>query len=373
MDSGDSLYFSNDGNLADWRISMEIIHGGDIYRNRIRLDFSVNVNPLGIPGSVKESLRTAVDDCEKYPDILSSGLKKAVGKAINAPDDELLFGNGASEIFMAIVHALRPKRMVIPVPSFYGYEHVSKAVESEILFYRLDAGNGFSADEGLLGTLDGADMLFFTNPNNPTGRLTDRKYIRRLLDVCLKKGVRVVLDECFMPFCGEENSMLGEYGNYPNLMIVRAFTKIFSIPGVRLGYMICSDKKMIEKISSQLPEWNISVFAQKAGEACAKEGGFIRKTVEYIGRERTRLSDGLKGLGIKVFLSDADFLLIYTEIPLYDELLKRGILIRDCKNFRGLEKGYYRIAVKNETDNKELLREVGEIVDKYRIYASKGH
>ena len=86
-------------------------------------------------------------------------------------------------------------------------------------------------------------MLFFTNPNNPTGRLTDRKYIRRLLDVCLKKGVYVVLDECFMPFCGEENSMLGEYGNYPNLMIVRAFTKIFSIPGVRLGYMICSDKK----------------------------------------------------------------------------------------------------------------------------------
>lgn len=119
------------------------VHGGDIYRNQIAIDFSVNVNPLGTPQAVKESIYKAVGQCGSYPDMEAQALKKAVSAMLAVPEESLLFGNGASELFMALVHAIRPKKTVIPVPSFYGYEYAAKAVESEIHYYELKQENGF--------------------------------------------------------------------------------------------------------------------------------------------------------------------------------------------------------------------------------------
>lgn len=341
---------------------MRGIHGGDIYRNHVKVDFSVNINPLGMPEGVEEALHAAVGRCHEYPDMEAWKLKKAVCSEWNIQDEYLLFGNGATEIFMGIIHAIAPKRIMIPVPSFYGYEYVAEAAGSEILYFPLKEERQFLPDEDLLQSLtEDMDLLFLANPNNPTGKQMNRAYLEKLLKTCRDKKIWVVLDECFIEFCGSECSILSEIEKYDNLLLVRAFTKIYAIPGVRLGYLICSNSAMLEKVRRQLPEWNISTFAQEAGIACVGQSAFIAETVEYVRRERWFLTEGLRQLGLRVFSGEANFLLIFSDKPLYEELLKRGILIRDCANFRGLSKGYYRIAVKRREENEILLKAIGEI------------
>lgn len=343
-------------------MEMSGIHGGDVYRNDVKMDFSVNVNPLGMPKAVEAALYKAVGNCSQYPDWSAEKLRCAVSEMLDVPGDNLIFGNGASELFMAIVHAIKPRKSVIPVPSFYGYEYAAGCDGGETIYCEMKKENNFSPQEDFLDLLtEDVDILFLANPNNPTGNLIRRDFLQRVVSHCRDKGIYVVLDECFIEFCGQEYSMLQDINMFPNLIIVRAFTKIFSIPGVRLGYLISSNKEMSDKIKRQLPEWNVSVLAQAAGCECARQTALLGQTVTYVERERQFLENGLKQAGCIVFQGKANFLLVYSEQPLYDKLLERGILIRDCGNFRGLSKGFYRVAVKNRNENMTLLKEIGDI------------
>lgn len=345
------------------QMQIQKIHGGDIYRNQVRFDFSVNVNPLGIPKKVTTALHDAVGLCGRYPDIMAEKLKNAVSNLLSAPEECFLFGNGSSELFMAIAHGILPKKTVIPIPSFYGYEHVSKAVGGELFFYETKEDNHFCVTEDLCDVLtEDTDLLFLANPNNPAGNLIDKKALATILCHCLDKEIYVVLDECFIDFCGREYSMVSELMQFDNLILIGAFTKIFSIPGVRLGYLLCSNLTLLSKIRKQIPEWNLSCFAQEAGCVCAAQTEYLEKTAGYVKKERDFLEKGLRKIGIRIFPSVANFILIYSECPLYEKLQKRGILIRDCSNFRGMHQGYYRIAVKTREENEILLKAVEEAI-----------
>ncbi|WP_341876660.1 threonine-phosphate decarboxylase [Defluviitalea saccharophila] len=341
---------------------MRAIHGGDVYRNHVDIDFSVNINPFGMPEGVEEALHNAVKNCFQYPDIKAEKLKKALSSALGVKEEQLLFGNGASELFLGIVHAIKPKKVLIPVPSFYGYEYASQTVESYTLYYPLKEDKDFMLEESFFEVLtEEIDLLFLAHPNNPTGKLMNRDYLKKLLRICKEKNIWVVLDECFIEFCGNEFSILPEIDTYDNLLLVRAFTKIYAIPGVRLGYLVCSNTSLLEKIRQHLPEWNLSTFAQEAGIACVKQSSFIAKTVDYVRKERQFLLEHLNQLGVKTFPGEANFILLYSEKLLYEALLKQGILIRDCENFRGLSKGYYRIAVKTRKENEILLKAIAKV------------
>lgn len=343
---------------------MKAIHGGDIYRNQVKLDFSVNVNPLGMPGEVEAALHGAVARCGEYPDITAENLVNAVSESQQVPKEWLLFGNGASELFMAAVHAIRPKKILIPVPSFFGYEYAAGAVQGEIIYYQTREEDSFWLTDTFLEKLAlDVDMVFLANPNNPTGGLLSKEYLYKVLSLCREKKIYVVLDECFIDFCGKEYSVLSEIAQYENLILVRAYTKIFAIPGVRLGYLVCSNEELSAQIKRQLPEWNLSTFAQAAGCACAGQEAFIQRTVEYVRVERKYLSEQLKRIGLQVYPTEADFLFIYSEYPLYEKLLAQGILIRSCENFKGLGKGFYRIAVKSHKENEILINKLEEIVN----------
>lgn len=332
------------------------LHGGDIYRNRVELDFSINVNPFGAPGEVVDALQKAALDCGKYPDFSAENLRRMVSGMQNVPPEYLLFGNGASELLMAVVHGILPKKSIIAVPSFYGYEYAARAAEGEIIYYLTEEKNHFAIGKDFYDMLaeEGA-LLFLANPNNPTGRRMEKRDLRKLLHDCRDKGIYVLLDECFIEFCGENYSMVPESGEYDNLMILRAFTKSFAIPGVRLGYLVCSNKKLRERVANHLPEWNLSCFAHAAGCACAGQQDYLQRTVSYVRQERRFLVEGLQDRGIRVFPSEANFVLCYSKRPLRERLLHDGILIRDCRNFRGLREGFYRIAVKSREENERLL------------------
>lgn len=335
------------------------IHGGDIYRNHVNIDFSINVNPLGTPESVKAALYHAVEMCGRYPDIEAEKLKTAVSGFLGVPKEYLLFGNGASELLLAVVNGINPRKTVIPVPSFYGYEYAAKSVGGEIIYYEMKKENGFCLSGDIKQILTGdVDLLFLANPNNPVGNLLDKEMLKELLAHCRDKGIYVVMDECFIEFCESCFSLISEIEEFENLILVRAFTKIFSIPGVRLGYLVCKNKSLCIQIADKLPEWNLSCFAQEAGCVCARERVFIEETRRYIEKEREFMESGFNDRGFKVFPSAANFIMVYSDIPLYEKLLKEGILIRDCSNFRGLGKGYCRIAIKSRGENEMLLKAI---------------
>lgn len=335
---------------------MKVIHGGDIYRNSVQMDFSVNMNPLGVPKTVQDALHQSVDVVDTYPDIHATKLRQVLSAKLGVQEEEILFGNGASELFLAIVHGIKPKKIVIPIPSFYGYFHAAEAVDADVICC------GQTKEELWETLMKEVDMLFLANPNNPTGKTRTEDEMREILTYCKEREIVVVLDECFVEFCEETLSMLEELDRYSNLILVRAFTKFYSIPGVRLGYFLCSHRNLRQKIQRQLPEWNLSVFAQKAGIACVKEQKFVEETAKFVKQEREYLMEGLEKLGIRTFPSQANFLMFYSEYPWYDWLLEHEILIRDCQNFKGLEPGYYRIAVKCREENERLLQVMGEIL-----------
>ncbi len=353
---------------SEWNRSCieQNLHGGDVYRHPVKLDFSVNINPLGIPPRVQEAIADALQYCTRYPEYGSGRLIQAVAAMEGVPEEMILCGNGASELFPAVVHALSPKKTLIPVPSFYGYERAAKAGGGEIRFFPLSEQEDFLVTEALEEALDrDDDLLFLANPNNPTGKRISGERLERILGRCRTLGIRVVLDECFLDFTqgGRGQSMVPSLSEYPNLIVVRAFTKLYALPGVRLGYLLCADRILRERIALQLPEWNVSVFAQAAGIAAAAECGFRQRTPDYIKKERNDLLSGLAQAApwLKVYPGDANFLLLRTEYPLYGMLLERGILIRDCSSFRGLSKGYYRIAVKRHEENEILLNTIRDI------------
>lgn len=340
-------------------------HGGDIYRNQIRLDFSVNTNPLGMPDPVKEALHQAVEEAENYPDIRAQALSAAVAEQLQVRKEQLVFGNGASELFHAVLHAIKPSKILIPVPSFLGYEEAAKAIDCEVIFYEMKKEENFCLTDRILDVLDeNISLVFLANPNNPVGNLVEPELIFQIAEKCRQCDITLVLDECFMELTGKEQtySFFKRLDEFPNVVVIRAFTKLYAIPGVRLGYLVC-EQNLAEKIRLQLPEWNLSVFAQRAGVAAIKEQEYIARAVVCIQTQRQFLLEELQAAGCSVFDSDADYLLFYSEMPLYELFLQRGILIRDCSNFRGLQRGYYRIAVKSEEQNRmfaEVLREIHE-------------
>ncbi|MCD8216446.1 MAG: aminotransferase class I/II-fold pyridoxal phosphate-dependent enzyme, partial [Clostridiales bacterium] len=205
----------------------KVVHGGDIYRNQVIYDFSVNVNPLGVPERVRQSMEAALRDCACYPDPLAEKLRTALAQKDGVKEEQIVFGNGASELFFGIVHALKPKKVLIPIPSFSEYEKSALAVDAEVIYHRLSGEKDFALDEDIFsGLSEDIDLLYLANPNNPNGRLIDKEILLSILRFCRERGIRVVLDECFLELNAEgtTGSMLSERENYPNLILVRAFT-----------------------------------------------------------------------------------------------------------------------------------------------------
>ena len=344
-----------------------MIHGGEIHDKKIDLDFSVNLNPCGCPVKVRNALLKAAGHIDEYPDMDQRSFRHKVAMAENKlaggnfiGEGNVFGGNGASELIMAVIRLVSPRKVLLPVPGFYGYLHAVKALgNAQLSEYRLESGNDFALGEDFPELIDeDTDLVILGNPNNPTGRCIEENLLRIIIRRCSSCGSALVIDECFLHLSESGNSAVRYLELCPNLFVINAYTKLFSIPGARVGYVMASEAN-IGKLRALLPEWNMSVFAQKAGEACAEvilEGDFVKTSCEIVRRTKSRMERDFKELGFKVFPSDTNFILVYSDKKLYDFLLERGILIRDCSNFTGLSKGYYRFAVKDE-ESYERMKE----------------
>lgn len=352
-------------------------HGADIYSAAEKsginkdefIDFSSNINPLGIPEGVKKSAINSIENAIRYPDINARDLIKNISDAENVPERWIFASNGAADAIYRIAFYLKPSKGIVTSPAFSEYENSLTAAGAIVEYYNLKEEHNYKIQNDFIDYINSeTDIVFLCNPNNPTGQMTNKDAIEKIIVMCKKSNAFVVIDECFLDFVEnkEKYSVVSLLEKYDNLIVLKAFTKIYAIPGIRLGYCMSSNKRVIDGLKVIGPPWNVSNIAQAAGVAALKEKEYINETVNYIKLQREYIIMELNKLNIKTYESYANYLLfkISDKVDLKDELLKRGILIRSCSNYRGLDRSFYRIAVKSAKDNKLLIDILKELKGK---------
>ena len=338
-------------------------HGGDRYGRPVELDFSANTNPLGTPTSVTEAVVESAAYLNQYPDPYCRKLVAALADFEGLKRETILCGSGAAELIFSFCAALRPRRALELAPTFSEYAAALASVGCAVSRYPLSAENGFQLTEQFLNELYQSDceVLFLCNPNNPTGRTIDPALLDSVRSLCQKKGIWLFLDECFLDLSdgGRGLSLKNWLDQNPRLFLLKAFTKSYGMAGLRLGYCLSGNPELLAEMGRSVQPWNVSLPAQAAGVAALGERDFLVRTTAIICQERAWLRSRLEELGLWVCPSQANYLLLRSPRELYEPLLERGILIRDCSNYHGLGRGWYRVAVKLRDENQRLTSALG--------------
>lgn len=361
-------------------------HGGDVYtegilKGRELLDFSSNINPLGIPKSFKEHINEALESMERYPDIKYRELRKSLKEYIKfsesyfisqhkestygsysglqTSEDNIVLGNGAAEIIDLVISCFN--KVCIPIPSFIEYEKSAAKWGCSIEYSLMKKDMTYNYED-ILEKLKESEALIIANPNNPNGMVLDKEVFKFILDYCEKNCKVVVIDEAFIEFTGKRGfSFLKEVENYSCLFIIRALTKFYAMPGVRFGYGITKNITLINKIQDKQNPWNINCFAELAVKYVLKDKGYIEKSIEWIDKERQFMLCNLEKVSFieKVYNSYSNFILCKLKNTncheLYELCLEKEIAIRKCNNFKGLNENYIRLAVKDRKSNERVL------------------
>lgn len=344
-----------------------VAHGG-VYSAGLEfdpkiLDFSSNVNPLGFPPAIKNDLKKNSSFFSVYPDSNSTRLRNSLEKYTGIPKNQIIVGNGATEIIYNFSKAFLNKRNVsIPIPTFGEYESAARLNGAQVSYFKtMDLNQDI---DNFLKTIPKNHCIFVCNPNNPTGVLTSQKNMLKILDLSHDKSVLVFVDECFIELASNpKESLVSKLHEFDNLFILRSMTKSFGLAGLRIGYGLGS-KKMIEILNKIKIPWNVSGIAQNIAIRALSDRSHLKKTRKLIEKERKFLDSSISQInGFSCYGSDANFILIKSKISskqLQKKLLKKNILIRDCSSFRGLDGKFIRIAVRTHDENQRLVKEFGK-------------
>lgn len=342
-------------------------HGGDLVgfeeEYGVRpLNFSVNTNPLGPPAQVRQALEAAAARAGEYPDPLCRRLGRAIARHEGVPEEWVLCGNGAADLIWRLALGLRPGTALVTAPTFSEYEAALTATGCQVRRHLLTAQEDFRLTDAILEEITpGTELVFLCNPNNPTGLAAEPGLLAAVLERCEACGALLAVDECFMDFLPDARTrtMKPRLGSGAGLLILKALTKTHALAGLRLGYCLCAGAPLLETLRRSGQSWPVSVAAEEAGVAALADRDYLRRTREFLVPERERVRRALERLGLKVYPGQANYLLFYTADHGFGEkLARRGILLRDCRNYPGLGPGYYRTAIRGREDNTRLLAAV---------------
>lgn len=348
-----------------------LVHGGDwagfkAAHGYLPLDFSANISPLGVPRGVQEALRSAAAQADRYPDPLCRAMRKALSERESVPAEHILCGSGAADLVFRAVLAQRPRRALVTAPTFAEYVAALDSVGCAVTHYPLRAEDGFQLRADILDAITpGTGLVFLCEPNNPTGVTSAQPLLLRILKRCRETGTRLVVDECFGDFLDdpEAHTLKGALEAFPDLLILKAFTKLYGMAGVRLGYALCSDTAFLERMRLAGQPWEVSSLAQAAGLAALEETDYVRAVRALTAAERPWLARQLCDLGLRVIPGEANYLLFQSKISLCEPLRRQGILLRSCGNYIGLDDTWYRTAVRTHEDNQRLAAALREVLE----------
>jgi len=341
-------------------------HGGNIYKKAKELglaesqlmDFSANISPLGLPDHIRQAMVEAIDGIVNYPDPECETLREAIAESDHVEKSQITCGNGGADLLYRLAFGLGPEKVLLPVPAFVEYEEALTAAGASMVYYRMQ--KDFMIREDILGEItEDIDLIIICNPNNPTGLLTPRDLILAILDKAKGMQCRVMIDECFLEICaGEDDYTLKPWvAKYDNLIILKSFTKLYAMPGVRLGYIISSDPAVIEKTNHAGQAWSVSHIAQQAGIAALQFPEYKEAVISEVAVELVFMKRELSALPIELYDGQANYLFFRAPgvTDLDRRLEKFGIMIRNCSNYVNLGNDYWRVAVKDREENEKLV------------------
>jgi threonine-phosphate decarboxylase len=330
------------------------------------ISFAANVNPLGISPKLKETLSDRIGAIMSYPDRDYLSLRKKISEYVNADIEDIIVGNGSTELISLFIQIKHPKKALIIGPTYSEYEREVSLGGGCSLYYRLEEENDFRID---IKSLDNelksdVDLLVICNPNNPTSSAINRNDMRKILDICKKKGIFVMVDETYVEFSEDIQKItcvpLTRY--YNNIVILRGISKFFAAPGLRLGYAICGNADLLKEMNQRKNPWTINSLAAIAGEIMFTDEDYISKTRLLISKERDRVCQILRECpSIRVFSPVANFVLIkilkegITSMDLFEAAIEKGLLIRDCSTFPFLDNKFIRFCFMMPEQNDALL------------------
>src|SRR5262245_15108361 len=353
---GNSLHKSNTAHggrvheaARSWNVSPEEV-----------IDFSANINPLGPPPGVLRAFENCLAPCSlrTYPDPFA--FISALGKKYGVATNEIVVGPGSAALIFAVLRAVLPARVFVMIPGFDEYFRACAAVGAEVLRTRLTETNCFAPDFASLARVIEArqcDMVILNSPHNPTGRLYAKADLQMLVDIAEARGVAVLLDEAFIDYV-PESSLLPVAAEKSRLIVLRSLTKFYAIPGLRIGYAVCA-AELAAAIRDQLDSWPVSTIALEAGRAALAEREYESESRCINAQAREEFAAGLREIGLSVFPSAANFLLVKLPVGSGGELARylesSQILIRRCDSFCGLGDDFIRLAVRSRADNLRLV------------------
>lgn len=323
------------------------------------IDFSANINPLGPPRELRQKWSDFYEKITDYPDPNASSLREMIADKEGIPSDFVLMGNGGAELITLMGRMLTRKNVVIIEPAFSEYEKACRANGCHIVHYQAEEPSWQPLEEELFACLKNMDAIFLCNPNNPTGVVYSREFITRLLNECRSNEVLLVVDEAFHDFQSQYDHLTPLLGKYENLIILRSMTKMYAIPGLRLGYVLASSA-IIQGLAESQPHWSVNALAMEAGIECLKDANFVEDSALYIENERKKLFTFFENFGFAYSPSRVNFYLLRDpehedQYPFFEFLLHKGIVPRHTFNFPGLEGRWLRFAIKGEKENRRLL------------------
>ena len=330
------------------------------------LDFSASINPLGFPQWLRPLISSQISSLVNYPDPEANELVAALAAHHQVEPDQVITGNGASELLCLLPQVLKRKRALVAIPSYCDYTAMAKAAGLQVDTLQLMPEKGFQLNIGQLSSmLKDDDLVILGHPNNPTGKLCDPTALRELIRNRPRNDF--IIDESFIDFTNPEHSLRRQ--RPANLIIVQSMTKSWAIPGLRLGYAL-ADPKVISAMRRMRPDWSVNTIAQSVGIRALQDRDFLKRTCAYVHRQRLDLFAQLGSIhGLHPFPGDANFILVRIDDPtlevstLEKKLLKKGIIIRNCSNFEGLDNRYFRVAVRTEKEQQKLCAEMDACIN----------
>ena len=352
----------------------EIHHGGKRVpaavfagkREEDMIDFSVNLTPLGIPENIRRAMEESLSRAGWYPDYSKERLKKALSQFHQVPESRICMGNGAADVIYRTVFALKPKKALLLAPTFAEYGAALRCVDARIDYYRVNHED-FQVKADICEQIDrDTEMVFLCNPNNPTGLLISKEMVTTVLEQCEAVGAWLVVDECFLEFIadGEKYSVIEKLKNHKRLLIIKSFTKMFGIAGLRLGYLLCGKEGLASYIDRFGCDWNVNCVAEAAGLEALKSRNYMEEVIAYITEEREWLYRELTSMGFFTLHGAANYLMFKVtdknKENLGSWLLKRGMMLRCCDDYENLDGSFYRIGVNRHEENQRLAEALKE-------------
>ena len=360
---------------------MKADHGGNIYeasrsssrdKAAVWLDYSANINPLGLAASVRQAMIQSLELVIHYPDVEAYELKQAISLRYAIQSTMITVGNGAVELLYVLCHVIKPHTALVMAPTFSEYERAAYGAGAKVFYYSLSAEKDFAVDiAALLCQIKSLqpDIVFLCNPNNPTGTLMKLEEIAAIASAAAELQSFVVVDESFLDFL-----VLADWTcqsllkNFSNIIIAHSLTKFYAVPGLRLGFALASESLTKELHASKDP-WNVNSIAQCAGVAALADVDYAERSRTYLKQEKNIFYQALLLIpGIKPYPPAVNYILIdishsgFTASELRQAMIKRQILIRDCSNYQGLGNAYVRLAVKCHEQNQLVIQALQSII-----------